>query len=132
MSRPSRAAGPEAAKRILLVDDERTVVFSLGRFLRLHGFEVDAAQRQAEAERLLDTHRYDVVLTDLRLTGTGGTEGLTIIEHARRVHPNALIVLLTAYGTEEVLDAARDLGVDTILSKPVLLDHLLEVVSPQG
>jgi DNA-binding NtrC family response regulator len=121
--------GPAGPRRILLVDDEATVRFSLGRFLRLRGYEVDATSQEADALALLMAYRYDVVITDLRLSGSDGIEGLRIIERVRTLAPSARVILLTAYGTPQLLDEARASGVTTILSKPVALQDLEAAIS---
>jgi CheY-like chemotaxis protein len=112
------------------VDDERSVRFALGRYLRARGFTVDAVEHQEEADRLLEGERYDAVVTDLRLSGSDGSEGLDIISHARRQNPRATIVLLTAYGTPELRQRARALGADAVLSKPVALDRVHDAIAP--
>jgi DNA-binding NtrC family response regulator len=129
---PEETGGRETRRKVLLVDDEHTARFSLGRYLTLLGFQVDAVASQGEADGLIDRRSYDVVITDLRLSGSDGTEGLDIIAHVRRCQPAATVILLTAYGTPDVLRAARDLGVTSILSKPVSLEAVLEAVSATG
>jgi DNA-binding NtrC family response regulator len=114
------------------VDDEPTARFSLGRSLTLLGLEVDAVATQQEADDLIDRRSYHVVITDLRLSGSDGTEGLDIIAHARDRQPDATVILLTAFGTPEVLRSARALGVSSILSKPVSLEAVFEAVSAAG
>jgi len=111
------------------VDDEPTARFSLGRYLNLLGLEVDAVATQQEADERIDSRSYHVVITDLRLSGSDGTEGLDIIAHVRNRQPDAIVILLTAYGTPEVLRSARALGVTAILSKPASLKAVFEAVS---
>jgi CheY-like chemotaxis protein len=121
--------GREPRRRVLLVDDEPTTRFSLGRYLTLQGLDVDAVATQQEADDRIDRQGFHVVITDLRLSGSDGTEGLDIIAHARSRQPEANVILLTAYGTPEVLRAARALGVTAILSKPASLEAVLEAVN---
>jgi CheY-like chemotaxis protein len=93
---------------------------------------VDTAQDQEEAGRLLENGRYEAIVTDLRLGGSDGAEGFDIISHARHRNPNAIIILLTAYGTPELREHAKALGADAVLSKPVALDHVYDVVTSPG
>lgn len=129
MGSPGEPRGDEPRRRVLLVDDEPTARFSLGRYLNLLGLEVDAVATQQEADERIDSRSYHVVITDLRLSGSDGTEGLDIIAHVRNRQPDAIVILLTAYGTPEVLRSARALGVTAILSKPASLKAVFEAVS---
>lgn len=114
--------------RLLLVDDEETVVFALERYFIRRGFEVDHAGDLDEAESRLATAQYDVVIADLRLTGVQGAEGLEIIAYVRKHCPATRTVLLTAYGTPEVEAEARRRGADVVMRKPKPLHDLAQVV----
>jgi DNA-binding NtrC family response regulator len=118
-----------ARRRVLIIDNEKTILFSVGRYLRLQGFEVDCSRHWTEAQALLGERRYDVVITDLRLSGSDSAEGIEIISYVRKHAPAAKSVLLTAYGTPEVLDEAYSRGVAAILAKPVSLDEVLRTLN---
>lgn len=72
--------------------------------------------------------QYQLILTDLSLTGDHGTEGLDLIRYAREHYPESRIILMTAHGSPEIEREARRCGVDAILNKPVPLPHLAQVV----
>lgn len=118
----------EAKLRILVADDEEGVLFALREYLGCCGWAVDTAQTAAEALRLLETRGYSAVITDLRFSGSQGTEGLSIVESARTHQPHAPVVMMTAFGTPEAEAAARRLGVDAFVPKPVPLWELARLV----
>jgi DNA-binding NtrC family response regulator len=118
----------EGRLRILVADDEEGVLFALKEYLGCCGWEVDAARTAWEAERFLQTNAYAAVITDLRFSGPNGTEGLAIVRAARKRNPHAPVVVMTGYGSPEVEAAARRLGVDAFIPKPVPLWELARLV----
>ena len=117
-----------AQPRMLIVDDEEAILFSLTDYFSLRGFAVHSATELEQAERLLQTAAFDVVIADLRLTGVHGTEGLELIRYARARAPATRIILLTAYGSAEVRDEAARSGVDAFLQKPQPLIEIARAV----
>jgi CheY-like chemotaxis protein len=89
--------------RLLIVDDEPLISFSMGRFFQAEGFHVDCASELDEAQRLVAAGGYDVVIADLRLTGAGSTEGLDLIAFASHRSPRTRAILLTSYGSPEIV-----------------------------
>jgi len=118
----------EKRLRILVADDEESVLFALREYLGCCGWEVDTASTAIEARTLLETRRYSAVITDLRFSGPKGTEGLSIVEAARTHSPGAPVVMMTGYGTPDAESEARHLGVDAFVSKPVPLWELARLV----
>ena len=78
------------------------------------GFVVDTARDIDEAERLIMTGEYTVLIQDLRF--------------ARRHNPDIGIVVLTAYGSQETESEARIQGADAFLQKPQRLSQVAQVV----
>jgi DNA-binding response OmpR family regulator len=110
--------------RVLLVDDEQSILFATARYLRANGFDVECAQELEEAQVLLCNNVFDIVITDLRLTPSHGTEGLLVIELVRSRGMAARVIVLTGNAIPEVEAAARKLGVDLFLWKPASLPML--------
>ncbi len=117
----------QAGQRILLVDDEASVLFAIKEYLTVRGHDVQSAVDRETAERLLSEGEFTCVVTDLHLTPARTAEGLAIVRLARQRGVRR-IVLLTAHGAPEVVTAAEDLGADRVLAKPVLLDELERVL----
>ncbi|WP_002638557.1 response regulator [Myxococcus hansupus] len=117
------------AQNILIVDDESSLCWVLGQFFSGAGYRVDSAGALDEALNLITTGRYDLVITDLRLSGTLSEEGLMLADFVRRFAPQTRMMLLTAFATQELTDRAQSLGVDLVLPKPQPLPALAEHVS---
>ena len=115
-------------KRLLVVEDETAILQALELYFRTRGFEVDTATEREEAESLLSGQPYGVVIADLRLGDSEGTEGLEVVSAVRRSSPNTRTILLTAYGSSEVELEARRRGVDILLHKPQPLSAIASVI----
>ncbi len=114
--------------RLLVVDDEESICFSMGDYFSLHGFNVDTAKEFEEAERLIETTDYRVIIQDLRLGSTRNPDGLDIIKLVHKRNPDTRIIVLTAYGSDEIEDEARRAGADAFLRKPKPLSQVAQVV----
>lgn len=115
--------------KMLIIDDDPAIVFALHSYFSSLGWDVDTAQRLDQALQLLATGRYALVLTDLRLGGVRGKEGLEILSRALQVSTTTRVILLTAFGTPEIEDEARRLGVAAFLHKPLPLAEIAQVAS---
>jgi CheY-like chemotaxis protein len=114
--------------RILIADDEEALLAVLGEYLGCCGYDVTMARRPSEAEELLASNDFSVVITDLRFWGPDGTQGLEIARAARKRLPSGRVFLLTAYNTPEVEKEAREIGVEALLEKPVPLWELAQII----
>jgi DNA-binding NtrC family response regulator len=68
---------PSGAAKVLLVDDDNAIRFSLGKILEHHGFNVSSASNVSDALRLISSDSFDVLLSDLHMPGPG--DGLTVV-----------------------------------------------------
>ena len=119
---------PEAMPRLLVVDDEESICFSMSEYFSHHGFKVDTARDVEEAEKLVENTRYTVLIQDLRLGIKKSPDGLELISIVRRTNPETRIIILTAYGSAEMEDEARERGADAFLRKPKPLSQVAQVV----
>lgn len=126
MEGPSPA--PQYVRRMLVVDDEAVITFAMHRYFTQQGFDVHCAAECEEALALLDYNHYDIIVADLRLTGSNSEEGLEVIRQARERSSDVAIVLLTAYGTAGLDHKARQAGADLLLQKPKPLPELAQTV----
>lgn len=124
---PSAASGAASLGRMLVIDDEDAIRFAAKEYFEAQGFQVDCAQELEEAEALLSNLKYAIVIADLRLTGIYGTEGLSLVGFVRERCPGTRIILLTAYGSPEIEQEARRLGVDCFLRKPKPLPDVAQI-----
>jgi two-component system response regulator GlrR len=115
------------ANRILIVDDEPTLVFFLRRGLSEAGLncEVEGVSSSEEALARLAFDKYRVLITDLKMPGING---LTLVAVARALHPAIGVILMTAYGSHEVEAEAEQLRVDGYLTKPFSTERLRDLV----
>jgi len=114
--------------RLLLIDDEETILFALERYFRRIGYQVDCARELEEAEALATHTEYTLVIADLSLSDSG-TEGLEIIRYLRSTSPKANVLLLTANGSPAVEREAYRRGVTAMLHKPQPLAELARLAS---
>lgn len=114
--------------RLLVVDDEESICFSMSEYFSLHGYNVDTAGEIEEAEKLVESTEYRVIIQDLRLGTTRNPDGLNIIKIAHQRYPETRIIVLTAYGSTEMEDEARRCGADAFLRKPKPLSQVAQVV----
>jgi len=123
-------SAPQEARmpRLLVVDDEESICFSMSEYFSLHGFSVDTAREMEEAEKLVESTEYRVIIQDLRLGTTRNPDGLNIIKIAHQRYPETRIIVLTAYGSVEMEDEARLCGADAFLRKPKPLSQVAQVV----
>lgn len=113
---------------LLIIDDEESIRFSMSEYFSMHGYQVDTAREREEAEKLLESTEYNVVIQDLRLGKNGNTEGLDTIRMIRAQNPQTRIIVLTAYGSAEMEEEARRSGVDAFLRKPKPLSEVAQIV----
>ena len=110
--------------RILVVDDEESILAALCDYLELRGYEVDRARSGEEAEACLGRASHSALIADLRLAPSGERSGLEVVATARRSNPQIRTLLLTAYRSPEVEEQARQAGVDQVLVKPIPLTEV--------
>ena len=105
---------------LLIVDDEEHTREGLELALE-DRFEVFLASSAEEAFNALDAERFEVVLTDLRMSGESG---MSVIDFAVKHVSNPICIMMTAYGEVDVAVEAMKRGAFDFLSKPVNLEKL--------
>lgn len=119
-------------KRVLIVDDETTILMAFKKLLQCPDIEVDTAETLEEAFSLLDRQEYAAVIADLRLSGFSGEEGLDIISHVKGQYPETHIILITAYGNQDVMKKAYNLGASYYFEKPVSTRIIKDALKSMG
>lgn len=109
-------------KSILLVDDEESILASVGWALELNKFAVATAANGREAIARLNADRYDLVITDLLMPEVGGLE---VLKQAKRLDPDIGVIVLTGYGDMQSAIEAMRYGADDYLQKPCDIDDLI-------
>jgi two-component system response regulator AtoC/two-component system nitrogen regulation response regulator NtrX len=111
--------------RVLIVDDEKSLLLALKGLLSREGYQVETAASGEEAVPRLETGSFHAVLTDLSMPGMSG---LQLLEHAKRIDPDLAVVMMTAYGSEKIAVEAMKLGAADYLPKPFDNDEIRVVV----
>jgi CheY-like chemotaxis protein len=101
--------------KILLIDDDEWIRDSLTLFFESEGCRLVALETAEEGIEALDMQPYDIIVADYRLPGM---DGLEFFRRIQRSHPNAIKVLITAYGSKEVFLEAPGVGIDDFIDKP--------------
>src|SRR6267154_5644758 len=115
-----------ARKSILVVDDEKSQREILEEILSSEGYDVTMASSGEAAMKFVESRRFDLVLTDLKMTGMSG---LDLLKELTDFDKSIIVILLTAHGTiDSAVDALR-LGAFEYLQKPYDKDKLLDTVS---
>lgn len=109
--------------RVMLVDDEVTMVQMVAELLRADGHEVFPFNNGPAALEAIETHLPELVITDLYLDRTKA-HGLEILKKARSLNPPAVVIMITAFGSIETAVEAMKRGAFDYLEKPFKLDEL--------
>jgi YesN/AraC family two-component response regulator len=120
----NRSARP---KRILIVDDESTLVFFLQQGIQEAQMTctVEVASSGEDALRKLTHKKFDLVITDLKMPGING---FSLIEAARSLHPQLKTIVMTAFGSRQVEEEIQNLGIDGYLNKPFPTADLIALI----
>lgn len=116
-----------SAFRVLVVDDEPLIRWSLAETLLECGYEVsEAVDGQTALQVLSDAPTpIDVVVLDYRLPDSNDLKLLSTI---RQISPRSQVILMTAFGTPEVVHGAQQLGVYRVVHKPFEMSDLAALV----
>jgi CheY-like chemotaxis protein len=115
-----------AAFKVLLVDDDEVLLFTLAKVLELNDFEVTTAATVPEALKHITSDHYDVLLSDLHMPGAG--DGLTVVSAMRHANPRAVTMLLSAFPEMGAAAQAIMLQADEILVKPMNVAALVDTI----
>jgi len=119
-------------KRILIVDDEPTILLTLSYALRSKEVEVTTASRLESAEEALKRNRFDVVIADVRMSGMLGVEGLELLSYIKRYWPQTAVIIMTAHGSDEAEQDALARGATSYYPKPVDIKVLIKRIQELG
>jgi len=107
--------------RVLVLDDEPIVGERLKPNLERAGFFVDVCTSSAQALHMLKIDPYDILVTDLKMSGA---DGLDVLRAARRIQPDIKAVVITGFATKETFDEAMESGAIEFIAKPFKMSQL--------
>ena len=112
---------------VLVVDDERLIRWSLSQGLADRGHEVTTAATAADAiSEIGAAHRpFDVVILDYRLPDR---QDLTLLEDVRRLSPESVVMMMTAFGDDTMRTGASERGARAVVDKPFQLKSFVSLV----
>jgi DNA-binding response OmpR family regulator len=108
-------SGKEEPGRILVVDDEGAIRYSVTKTLQRSGHRVEAVGSGEEALDILGKFEFDVVLTDIRMPGLSGVD---LLAQVREDHPDTSVILMTGYASLRTAVDSLRLGAHDYLVKP--------------
>lgn len=112
-------------KRILLVDDEPTLLRIFHTALKIYGYEVSGCTSAAEALEKLGQQTYDLVISDVNMPKCGGLELLQMI---KKLHPAIPVIVMTGRPSAEVERKAKEHGAFRFLVKPIMPANLRSAI----
>jgi len=117
-----------ASPGVLVVDDEKSLRFTLSEAMSEEGYRTFEAADGAEALGQLRENNVDVVLLDMKLKESG-EDGLVLLKQIKKEFPEVEVVMMTAYGKFDHAVEATKAGCYQFVGKPFQLDHIKMVVS---
>jgi DNA-binding NtrC family response regulator len=108
--------------KILIVDDDKAFRIATVALLQDEGFTVTAAANGAEGKKLVEADSYDLILSDLVM---GGMNGIELLQFIRRQSPDAIVIMVTGFGSVQTAVEAMKSGAFDYLTKPCNNDELL-------
>jgi YesN/AraC family two-component response regulator len=115
--------------RILVIDDELSILLMIKKMIEKAGHEVDMASNGREGLELFENIKHDLIITDIIMPQK---EGLEIILELRKNHPTLKIIAISGggrFGPECYLPSAKLLGADMIFQKPLVQKEFMEAIS---
>jgi DNA-binding NtrC family response regulator len=111
--------------RILIVDDEPSILNVLSTLLKAQGHDCVPARGGEQAKDILRQEQFDLMISDIRMTPL---DGLELLKLAKRMRPDMVVIMLTAYGSVETAVVAMKEGAFDYVTKPFKVDELLITV----
>jgi CheY-like chemotaxis protein len=111
--------------KVLLVDDEEDILWGLSEELTRHKIEVETASNGLEALEKIKKKSFDFLVTDIRMPGLSGVE---LLMETRKIQPDIKVIVMTAYGSDEIRQDVMTKGAISYLEKPFDFDQILNVI----
>lgn len=108
--------------KILVVDDKEAMRDVLRKFLAAEGYAVETAADGKQALAKFIAEKFELVLTDIKMPALDGTE---LLAEILKINPQAIVILMTAFGSIEAAVAAIKNGATDYVSKPFQMDDVL-------
>ncbi|MGD8368509.1 MAG: response regulator [Desulfobacterales bacterium] len=111
------------AEMILVIDDEADMLMMLRMLIEDNtGCRVETTNTPSEGLKRLSEEPFDLVITDLKMPGM---DGLELFSEIKKIAPRLPVILITAYGSQEIADEAVREGITDFITKPFKKDRIL-------
>ena len=110
---------------ILVVDDEEMARSNIQHVLVRDGYDVETSSNGPQALKMMESGKFDIVLTDLKMEMM---DGVQLVESIKRIAPTTDVVMLTGYATVDTAVRAFTTGVSHFLAKPFKIDEIRSTV----
>jgi len=120
----------QKSKYVLLVDDDELVLKTLSRFLKIYGYNVEAAENGEAALTKVEGLNFDLIIADIRMPGIDGIETIRRVReiHQRKGRPQVPEIIITGYMDSQAEREAEKLGIADYIYKPFIISELLKTV----
>ncbi len=108
---------------VLIVDDEKGLRIGTQRLLQSENYDVETADCGQEGIRMATEKEYDLAILDLKMPDI---DGITVLKEIKKVRPNTVCFIATAYASYDTAIEATKLGAFTYIPKPFTPDELLQ------
>ncbi|MBS4200717.1 response regulator [Bacillus sp. FJAT-49732] len=112
-------------EKILIVDDQFGIRILLNEILQKEGYQVFQAANGLQALAITKKHTLDLVLLDMKIPGM---DGLEILQQMKKIKPDIRVIIMTAYGELEKIEAAKKLGALAHFTKPFDIVELRQTI----
>jgi DNA-binding NtrC family response regulator len=116
------------SNKILVVDDDETLVDILSQLLTRFGYEVLSACNRKRGLDLFMENRFDTVITDYDMPGM---DGITLADRIKKTSPATLVILMTGHDRESLTEKIKNSAVDLTLFKPFNLFSIAQVLTEE-
>ncbi len=117
--------GTGTPSRLLIIDDDESVRLLLRDLLEEAGYAVRTAKSGEEALQLIRVATYDIIITDLRLSGMYGLE---VVKEVKAIDPGIDVIVMTGYASVNSAVESMKAGAIDYITKPFNSDHIKMVV----
>jgi len=114
-----------SALRILIVDDEEIIRYTLGEFLKSMEHSPDQEENGPAGLRAIQNTTYDVVFVDIRMPGM---DGIQLLRQALTIQPHLSIIVMSGHGDTETRLEAMQAGAFSFLYKPFRLKEVIDII----
>lgn len=117
---------PAGKVKVLLIEDDEDLQGVLVDMLSEEGYKVKVACSGTEGISFMKLEKYDVIITDL---GISGMTGWDFAAEAKEINSRIPVILVTGWGDQILTQEAKDLGVEVVLSKPIKRENLERAIA---